>query len=38
MVKTQIIMREKVGRFPENSLDIVVVKMIKHSRSGMEKR
>ena len=38
MVKTQNIMKEKVGRLPENNLDVVVVKVIKHSRNGMEKR
>ena len=38
MLKTQNIMKEKVGRLPENNFDIVVVKVIKHSRNGMEKR
>ena len=37
MVKTQNKMKEPVGRFPENNLDVVVVKVIKHSRNGMEK-
>ena len=31
-------MKERVGRFPENNFDIVVVKVIKHSRNGLEKR
>ena len=38
MVKTQNKMKEPVGRFPENNLDVVVIKVIKHSRNGMEKR
>ena len=38
MVKTQNTMKEKVGRLPENNLDVVVVKEIKHSTNGMEKR
>ena len=38
MVKTQNKMKEPVGRFPENNLDVVVVKEIKHSTNGMEKR
>lgn len=38
MVKTQNIMKEKVGRLLENNLDVVVVKVIKHSRNGMGKR
>ena len=38
MVKAQNIMKEKVGRLPENNLDVVVVKVIKHSRNRMEKR
>ena len=38
MVNVQNIMREKMGRLPENDLDFVVVKVIKHSRNGMEKR
>ena len=38
MVKTQNIMKEKMGRLPEGGLEIVVVKVIKHSRNGMEKR
>ena len=38
MVKTQNIMKEKMGMLPENDLDVVVVKVIKHSRNGMEKR
>ena len=38
MVKTQNKMKEPVGRFPENNLDVVVVKVIKHSRNRMEKR
>ena len=38
MGKTQNIMKGKVGRLPENNLDVVVVKVIKHSRNGMEKR
>ena len=28
MVKTQNIMKEKMGRLPENDLDVVVVKVI----------
>ena len=31
-------MKEKVGRLPENNLDVVVVKVIKHSRNRTEKR
>ena len=38
MVKTQNIMKEKMGRLPENDLDAVVVKVIKHSGKGMQKR
>ena len=38
MGKTQNIMKGKVGRLPENSLDVVVVKVIQHSRNRMEKR
>ena len=38
MVKTQNIMKEKMGRLPESGLDVVVVKVIKHSRNGKQKR
>jgi len=38
VVKTQNIMKEKVGRLLENNLDVVVVKVIKHSRNRMGKR
>ena len=31
-------MKEKMGMLPENDLDVVVVKVIKHSRNGMQKR
>ena len=37
MVKTQKIMKEKMGMLPENDLN-VVVKVMKHSRKGMQKR
>ena len=29
---------EKMGRLPESGLDVVVVKVIKHSSNGMQKR
>ena len=38
MAKTQNIMKEKMGRLPESGLDVVVVKVIKHSGKGMQKR